>query len=51
MLYVQSKLKFVKSLLFAIGLISFSQATFAGGDTYTIYLNNKQILKQFVGLP
>lgn len=51
MLQVESKSKFAKSLLFAMGLIFFSQATFAGGDTYTIYLNNKQILKQFVGVP
>lgn len=51
MLRVESKLKFLKSLLVAMGLIFFSQATFAGGDTYTIYLNDKQILKQFVGLP
>lgn len=51
MLRVESKLKFVKSLLFAMGLIFFYQDTFAGGDTYTIYLNDRQILKQFVGLP
>jgi len=51
MLHVELKLKFIKSLLVAMGLIFFSQAAFAGGDTYTIYLNNKQILKQFVGLP